>query len=169
MTAEFRWGLRQEVEEFLYREAWLLDEGRLYEWLDLFTEDAMYWMPVREAGSAAEGPAPQAEPSPLFFDDKEFLSLRVRRLDPGLAPTDQTPPRTRHLVTNVWLGDDSSADEVTAHSNFLVRQTGHPHAEHIVVGKREDRLRKVDGQWRIARRKVVLEQTVLPRNLSILF
>src|SRR6266540_1877994 len=101
--------LREEVEEFLYHEAWLLDEGRLYEWVDLFTDDARYWMPVREtiqgndSGIPEEGELAQ----PLFDDTKDFLLLRVKRLDTGLAHAETPRSRTRHLITNVWLGDDA--------------------------------------------------------------
>jgi 3-phenylpropionate/cinnamic acid dioxygenase small subunit len=48
--------LRQEVETFLYEEARLLDKWRLHEWLDLFTEDARYWMPMRETLPPSEPP-----------------------------------------------------------------------------------------------------------------
>ena len=163
--------LRQEIEEFLYHEAWLLDEGRLYEWVELFTDDARYWMPVREtiqgndSGIPEEGELAQ----PLFDDDKNFLLLRVKRLDTGLAHAETPRSRTRHLITNIWLGEDATPDEVPVYSNFLVYQARLERSEHFFLGKREDRLRKVDGQWKIAKRKIVLEQTLLPRTLSILF
>ena len=163
--------LRQEIEEFLYHEAWLLDEGRLYEWVELFTDDARYWMPVREtiqgndSGIPEEGELAQ----PLFDDDKNFLLLRVKRLDTGLAHAETPRSRTRHLITNIWLGDDATPDEAPVYSNFLVYQARLERSEHFFLGKREDRLRKVDGQWKIAKRKIVLEQTLLPRTLSILF
>ena len=47
MTTASRTELRLEVEDFLYHEARLLDERRFHEWLDLFTEDVVYWMPTR--------------------------------------------------------------------------------------------------------------------------
>ncbi len=163
--------LREEVEEFLYHEAWLLDEGRLYEWVDLFTDDARYWMPVRETiqGNDSGIPAEDELAQPLFDDTKDFLLLRVKRLDTGLAHAETPRSRTRHLITNIWLGDDVTPDLVTAYSNFLVYQARLERSEHFFVGKREDLLRKVDGQWKIVKRKIVLEQTLLPRTLSILF
>lgn len=164
--------LRQEVEEFLYREAWLLDEGRLYEWVELFTDDARYWMPVRENIQGRESGIPEEDElaQPLFDDDKNFLLMRVRRLDTGLAHAETPRSRTRHLITNIWVDDANSSDgEIVVHSNFLVYQGRLERSEHFFLGKREDRLRKVDGQWKIARRKIVLDQTLLPRTLSVLF
>lgn len=161
--------MKQEVEDFLFREAWLLDEGRFHEWVELFTDDARYWMPVtelvEEQPESAEGEAPLA--LPIFDDDKEFLAMRAKRLDTGLAHAEQPRSRTRHLITNVWI-DDVGNGELTAHSNFLVFQVVRER-EALYVGKREDRLRRVDGEWKIAARKIVLAQRVLPRTLSILF
>ncbi len=164
--------LRLEIEEFLYHEAWLLDEGRLYEWVDLFTEDARYWMPVREVIQGRESGIPEEGElaQPLFDDDKNFLLMRVKRLDTGLAHAEQPRSRTRHLISNIWVDDaDGSGDEIRVYSNFLVFQSRLERSEHFFLGKREDRLRKVDDQWKIAHRKIVLDHTLLPRTLSILF
>lgn len=163
--------LEQEVARFLYREAWLLDEWRLHEWVNLFTDDARYWMPVRETIQGQdEGIAPEGELAlSIFDDDKNFLSMRARRLDTGLAHAEQPRSRTRHLITNIWLGDEATEHEVTAYSNFIVFQATRDRPDEFFVGTREDRLRRMDGQWKIARRKIVLEQTVLPRTLTVLF
>lgn len=162
--------LQLEVERFLYREAWLLDQWRLHEWVDLFTDDARYWMPVREIIEGRPDGLPQEGELALsiFNDDKEFLRMRAKRLDTGLAHAEQPRSRVRHLITNIWI-DDVTADELTAHSSFIVFQAVRHRSEDFYVGGREDRLRKVNGEWKIARRKIVLEQLVLPRTLTILF
>ena len=162
--------LHYEVEQFLYREARLLDDGQLHEWLDLFTEDARYWMPSRlTMQHRREGIYEEEEFAvALIRDDKDFLTKRVRRLDTGLAHAETPPSRTRHLITNVEVVE-SAGDEVTAHSNFVVFQGRRDRMSYQFYGKREDRLRRVDGDWRIARRKVVLDHVVLPRGLSVLF
>jgi 3-phenylpropionate/cinnamic acid dioxygenase small subunit len=160
-----------EVEQFLYREARLLDEERLHEWLDLFTEDARYFMPVRQtiqgrpAGVYEEDEFAVA----LIRDDKEFLTKRVLRLDSGLAHAETPPSRTRHLITNVEVIVDGADDEVIVHSNFVLFQGRRDRMSYQFYGKREDRLRRVDGAWKIAQRKVVLDHVVLPRGLSVLF
>jgi dibenzofuran dioxygenase beta subunit len=160
--------LRQEVEEFLYWEARLLDDGRFYEWLELFTEDARYWMPARETRERGEeGVCKEGELS-LFEDDKNFLVMRVRRLDTGLAHAEQPPSRTRHFISNIEVLHEEG-NEIDVNSNVLGFQSRIEKSECFFVGKREDRLRKVDGAWRICRRKIVLDQTLLPRSISILF
>jgi len=160
--------LHYEVEQFLYREARLLDGGQFYEWLDLFTDDARYWMPTRETRERREDEVRKAGELSLIEDDKNFLLTRVKRFDTGLAHAEQPPSRTRHFIMNVEIVGEENG-EIEVHSNILVFQGRYEKSENFFVGKREDRLRKVDGQWRIARRKIVLDQTVLPRVLSIFF
>ena len=117
----------QDVAEFLYREAELLDERRFEEWLDLFTEDAHYWMPLRRN-------VPRDEP------EREFSRA-------GAAPT-----------------------EVSVKSRFIVYRNRVETETDFLVGKREDLLRRVNGDWKIARRKIVLDQNVLlAKNLTVFF
>jgi 3-phenylpropionate/cinnamic acid dioxygenase small subunit len=164
------WDLQHEIEQFLYYEAWLLDEGRLYDWLDLFTDDAYYWMPVRETVQLPEDEKQEKGLAlSLFDDDKAFLTLRVKRLDTGLAHAEQPPSRTRHLITNVRVVDRASEGDVTVHSSFVVYQGRLERSDHLFSGKREDRLRRLESGWKIARRKIILDQALLPRTLSIFF
>src|SRR5438067_12147940 len=97
-------GLQQEIEQFLFREARLLDEGRFHEWLELFSDDVRYCMPVQEAIQGADALAERAGLDlafALFDDDKKSLQMRVRRLDTGLAHVEEPPSLTQRLITNV--------------------------------------------------------------------
>jgi 3-phenylpropionate/cinnamic acid dioxygenase small subunit len=89
--------LRVEVEQFLYHEAWLLDHGRLDEWLALFTDDATYWIPLE---------ANQADPlttSSIVYDDRRLLAVRVRQFQHPRAHARVPAPRTVHQVGNVQV------------------------------------------------------------------
>jgi 3-phenylpropionate/cinnamic acid dioxygenase small subunit len=160
--------LTREIEQFLYREARLLDDGRFAEWLDLFTDDAQYWVPARETRASRDEGVRKPGELPMFEDDKRFLVTRVKRLETELAHAEQPPSRTRHFVNNVEIVERGE-NEIEVHSNILVFQSRLERTEMFFVGKREDRLRKVDGNWLIARRKVILDQTLLPRSISIFF
>src|SRR6266567_8515859 len=120
-AAHERMSLREEIEVFLYEEARLLDDWRLHEWLELFTDDIRYWMPNRETLPVAEK---TIEPDDLAFglydEDKSALMLRVRRLDTGLAHVEEPRSVTRHMISNVLVGDAGKPGEVLAHSNFMV-------------------------------------------------
>lgn len=160
--------LQDDVERFLYQEARFLDEGRFEEWLALFTDDAKYWAPTRESRARREDEVRREGELPLFEDDKRFMTARVQRLATGLAHAEQPASRTRHFVSNVEV-EPREGPEVDVRSNILVYQSRLERTESVFVGSRQDRLRKVDGGWRIVRRKVVLDQTLLPRALSIFF
>jgi 3-phenylpropionate/cinnamic acid dioxygenase small subunit len=161
--------LLTDVEQFLYREAQLLDEGRFHEWLELFTEDASYWVPIRESVLGGEESIEVNDGMTIshFDDDLAMLRQRVQRLDTGFAHTETPPSRTRHLITNVRV--DGDGDEVVAHSNFLLFQSRREHSEFFFLGSRVDHLRKVGDGWKIARRKVVLDHSTLPRAVSVFF
>ena len=161
--------LKDEVEAFLYQEADLLDERRFEEWLDLFTEDARYWMPMRRNVPADE---PEREftregADVNWFDEgKDTLTRRVKQIRTGVHWAEQPPSRTCHMVANVQILE-ARPDEVAVKSRFLLYRNRLETETDVLVGKREDLLRRVDGRWRIARRKIVLDQNVLlAKNLT---
>jgi dibenzofuran dioxygenase subunit beta len=163
--------LQHEIEQFLYHEAWLLDEWRFDEWLELFTDDLVYFMPSRELIANRAQTAKEEEPAlTLFRDRKDFLVKRVRRLQTELAHSEMPSSRTRRLITNVMLNEDE--DGVRVHCNFVIFQSrtdSLQHSGNTFFGKRVDRLRKVNGQWKFTRRKIELDHVLLPQTLSIFF
>jgi 3-phenylpropionate/cinnamic acid dioxygenase small subunit len=162
--------LRQEVEVFLFEEARLLDKWQLDEWLDLFTADTRYWMPMRETLPASEKPPEPGDLAYVLLDeDKGSLIARVTRLNTGLAHVEEPRSFTRHMVSNVLVRETEKPDEVIAESNIMVFQVHRRGHEYLYVGSREDLLRRVNGWWRIAQRKIYLDQLVLPRAISIFF
>jgi len=165
--------LWHEVQNFLVHEARLLDERLFEKWLDLFTDDVAYWMPERlnplESHDVDDGVSKPGDLS-LFEDTKETLRTRVARLGTGMAWAEVPPSRTRHLVTNVQVEAGGTEPEIKVRSNFLVYRTQLEHSQDIFVGMRDDVLRKVSGQWKIARRTILLDQAVLSSpNLSVFF
>ena len=156
----------------LYDEANALDERRLRDWLDFFTDDATYWMPIRSTRSRTEAELEFTKPGEgAFFDeDRRLLEARVYKLETGSAWAEDPPSRTRHCVSNVRITAVHSAAEVTASCNFMVYRSRLDAEEDLWVGRRFDHLRKVDDRWKIVRREIYLDQTVLTsKNLSTLF
>ena len=165
--------LWHEVERFLAMETRLLDEQQFEDWLDLFTDDAIYRMPVRmnpwRSSSPEDGVTKPGEMA-LFEETKETLTARVARLRTGVAWREVPASRTRHLITNIEVEQRDGPSEVLARSNFLVYRTQLERDRDVFVGSRRDELRRVDGAWRIARRELLLDDVVLPaKNLSIFF
>lgn len=162
----------REIERFLIREARLLDERRYDEWVELFTNDVHYWMPVRRDKTRGPGKDEFAGEGELaFFDEtKDTLQRRVAKLATGLAWAEEPPSRTRHLITNMDAEEGALEGEVRAFSNFIVYRTRLETKQDLFVGAREDVLRRQGDSWRIARRKILLDMTVLfADNLSIFF
>ncbi len=169
--------LKQEIEDFLYREADLLDERRYREWLDLLTEDARYWMPMRRnvPPDDLEREFTREGADVNWFDEgKETLARRVGQILTGVHWAEEPPSRICHMVSNVQIRCASppgpAPSEVAVKCRFLVYRNRVQTETDILVGKREDLLRKVDGHWKIARRKIVLDQSVLlTKNLTFFF
>lgn len=161
--------LQHEVEQFLYQEAEILDHRRFQEWLDLFTEDAHYWMPIRSTRARGDeaNEFTREDENSYFDDDKPMLARRVAKFDTGFSWAEDPPSRTRHMVTNVRIRNGAGTNEIAVVCNFIVYRSRMATDEDLWIGEREDLLRKGGGQWRIARRKIFLDQTVLrSKNLS---
>ena len=163
--------LRFDAEEFLYYEADLLDSNQFDAWLNLLTDDIHYWMPIRRTTQAKETHLEFTKPGGMAFfdDDKETLTMRVDRLKVGRAWAEDPPSRTRHLLSNIRIAT-IAGDEITVNTNFQLYRTRLNSEEDSWIGRREDTLRRVDGELKLARRHIFLEQTViLSQNMSSLF
>src|SRR6266571_1280942 len=164
--------LVRQIEEFLYHEAELLDERHFEEWLDLFTDDVRYWMPMRRNVPADEMEREFTREGldvNWFDEGKDTLTRRVKQIRTGVHWAEQPPSRTCHMVSNVQVLS-AAADEVRVKSRFLLYRNRVETETDMLVGKREDLLRRANGGWRIARRKIILDQSVLlAKNLTFFF
>ena len=166
--------LHREIEDFLYGEAELLDTRHFEEWLDLFTEDARYWMPMRRnvPHDDREREFTREGADVNWFDEgKDTLGRRVAQLRTGIHWAEEPPSRICHMVSNVQIlraaPAGPTAAEVAVRCRFLVYRNRVETETDVLVGKREDVLRRVDGRWKIARRMIVLDQSVLlAKNLT---
>lgn len=141
---------RQEVENYLYKEARLLDEGRLQEWLALFTAEARYWIPCNR-----DDIDPMREVS-IIFDDRQRMEERVWRVESGLAYAQEPRSRIRHLITNVEVLPGETEDSAATSSNFVVYELRRG-KQLAYVGRCEHHLQKdEEGDWKIAYKKVEL-------------
>lgn len=149
---------RAEAEQLLAREARLLDEVRLEEWLGLFTEDGLYWLPL-EDGDAEDAPGTIS----IFYDDSKRREERVYRTlhTPVL---DQNPrSRTVHVIGNVELGDQDEKGDFIVYCTQVIgetrsggqRQVG-LNQTRVLFARCEYRLRAAAGTWRISMKKMLL-------------
>ncbi len=158
-----------EVYSFLMYEAELLDERREREWLDQLCADVVeYLMPVRVNRERGEGDG-FSEEAFFFQETRGSLELRVRRLETEYAWAEDPPSRTRHFVTNIRVVEGEEEDEVAVRSNLLLyRSRGSDPRHDLISAERKDVLRKEDGQWKLKKRVILLDHSVLmTHNLSV--
>ena len=166
VSLETQW----HVQQFLFREAAMLDDRRFDEWLALFSVDATYRAPVRvtreEAGDDGTGEL-------CFFDDGfGELELRVQGLQVRSAWAEIPPSRTRRMISNVLVEPVASGgDDLLARSNFLVYRSRLETVEHFFAGSRRDVLRPLgDGEFQIRSREIVFDTVAFQTdNISLMF
>lgn len=168
-STRVRYGSEQYdvVVDFLYREAELLDERRHEEWLALLTDDVRYVAPVRVTT------AHTLEDSTLsgmahFDEDHYSLTKRIQRFATEHAWAEDPPSRTRRHVTNVRV-HRCAPDELTARSNLLLfRSRGDLYEHDLISATRTDVLRVAEDGLRLARRDILLDESVLrTQNLAV--
>ena len=146
--------LEREVENFLVREAALLDEWRLDDWLALFTEDARYMVPATDL--------PTADPKEtlaIINDDMARLRGRVERLKSRHAHREFPWSRTRRFITNVRI-KEIVGEEILVNASFLVYRIRSGQVDPL-IGSYVYTLRRVDGALKIATRNAVLDLEAL--------
>ena len=159
----------REITDFLMREAEMLDNREFEEWLAVLTEDIYYNVPVRITQGRDQGTGHLAD-SAWFRENRASLEMRVKRLrTPGVVAEDP-PSRTRHFISNLRLTNGGRNGEIEARTNLLVyRSRGDSAHYDLFSGERRDILRRVDGGWKLARREILLDQSVLgAQDLSII-
>lgn len=157
------------IRAFLYKEAELLDNREFEQWLQLWTEDAAYRMPVRVTRDRRESVGEFLEDFAHFDETREMLEMRVRRLGTRAAWAEEPPSRTRHFVSNVRVSRSQTESEYLVRANLLLyRNRGDSPHHDLLSAERHDRLVLETGGWRIRERIIYLDQTTLGTlNLSI--
>lgn len=149
---------RNQISDFLFHEAELLDERRFEEWLDLFDEAGMFWIPLDPDAD------PTREPS-ILYDDAELRRARVHQLLGGMHWSQAPPSRTIHAISNVRVGPEEADGHVVVRCNLIVTELRSGGGRAIQLGLGDQRtiagrclyrlLPKEDG-WAIGLKKVML-------------
>jgi 3-phenylpropionate/cinnamic acid dioxygenase small subunit len=145
---------------FLNHESDLLDKNKLDEWFELLTDDITYQIPVRTTRGRLEEQE-FSEASFFMKEDYESLQSRIHRLKTEYDWSENPPSRSRRYVTNIKI-DRIDGDELFIRSNLLLYRTrGDKTSYDLISCEREDTLRRVDTELKLAKRRVLLDQTVL--------
>lgn len=141
---------RNDIEDFLYEEAALLDEWRLEEWLELLTEDASYYVPSTDI--------PEGDHKSTLFliaDDATRIRSRVKQLLGRFAHAEHPRSRTRRLISNVRIRS-VAGDTVRVTANFAVYRARMEQLD-TYVGRYEYVLVHKDGKLKIRERRAILD------------
>ena len=141
---------QREVEQLLYHQAEVLDERRWEEWLDLFTEDGIYWMPASAAQQTGEG-----HPN-IFYEDHYLMDMRIRRVEHPYAHSQAAGHRTSHVVSNVMIkSENQTSRELVVTSRFHMFEYRLDDLRHF-GGKYTHTLIKSDDAYKIKLQRVDL-------------
>ena len=138
----------RDVERFIYREARMLDEGRFRDWLALWREDGIYWVPVKH------GDADPARDVSIIYDDYLRLEQRVDRLLSGSVLAVQGTMHMRRVVSNIEITKSTSGGTV-AESNFVLG-VSRSAEQQLWIGRSIYTLEADGANMRMIRKKVLL-------------
>ncbi|MCV7408750.1 3-phenylpropionate dioxygenase [Mycobacterium florentinum] len=156
-----------QAHQFLVDEAYLLDAQQYELWLETLTDDVRYTMPVRV--TTARGAGFDTSPGMAHFDeDKYSLSQRVARMGTEHVWAEDPPSRLRHFITNVRTFESDDAHLVVESAELLFRSRGDVNESALLSCGREDVLRWCDDRWKLARRTISADESVLRmQNLAV--
>ncbi len=138
----------RSIEQFLYREARYADEHDYDAWEALWTDDAIYWVP---ANGADNDPTTQMS---ILYDNRGRISTRLKQLRTGKRYAQAPPSNLRRVVSNVEVLENT-AQECVVGANFVLVESRERRTE-IWAGRTTYRIRLVDGELKLAYKKVVL-------------
>lgn len=149
--------------KLLYTEAAHLDSQRWDEWLAMYLEDCEFWVPAWQSEHTYTSD-PSRELSLIYYSSRSGLEDRVWRVRSGKSPASVPLPRTQHMITNVLPEQSSDTDSVLrVSSEWVTRQYATKHrSTDVLYGRYEHEFVVHQGEWRIARKKVILLNDTMP-------
>jgi len=141
---------RDQIIDFIYDEARMLDEGRYDEWLALWLEDGIYWMPLDYKQTEAK------MTTSLMHEDMFMLKLRVERLNGARTFSQKPKSRCHHVIQRPFIDEfDEGAGRFKTNTSMHYVETRLDEQQLLALTATHD-LVLVDGKLRIANKRVDL-------------
>lgn len=155
-----------EAAALLYHEALLLDRGDYEAWVDLFTDDCLFWLPAwRDDGTQTDDP--DRELSLIYYRGRRNLADRVQRIRSGFSVASVVMPRVSHMIGNV-LASPCGEAAVRVDSSFIINvHDVRTHRSHAYFGRYEHELRLEPDGWKISSKIIRLLNDVVPTLLDV--
>jgi len=159
------------VEQFLYREADLLDAFALEEWLALLDEDVTLEVPIRVARHPGSERPEFSQEASYLREDYAMIRERVGRLAKEYAWSENPRSRIRHVIGNVRVLETGDGELTVANNQHVFRSYGDTPDHDLLSAQRRTLLRRTDGEgprFTIGHRTVYLDHTILnTKNLTL--
>jgi ethylbenzene dioxygenase beta subunit len=159
------------IERFYRMEARLLDAEDFRSWYALLADDLFYWAPLQENRFRRDKrPVINADNMAFFDERKADIAVRIGRLSSNLVWTEDPPTRHVYIISNVEAFETDVPGEIEVHSTFIQHRNRSEHDEATLYGRRRDILRVQGEGFQIARRLILLPQSILlTKNLTTFF
>jgi len=160
--------IHHSVEQFLFREADLLDAFELQEWLGFVAEDVTLQVPVRSAQVPGSEQSEFSETNHYLREDYEMIRERVGRLEKEYAWSENPRSRVRHVIGNVRVLETDGDTLTVSNNQHVFRSYGDTPDHDLISAQRHTTLREAGDSFEIADRTVYLDHTVLnTKNLTL--
>ena len=153
------------ASDIVYREARLLDSGQWADWVAMYGDDAVYWVPawLDEYDTTSD---PNTQVSLVYHDNRRGLEERIARIESRKSITALPLPRVVHLISNLEAKEASSG-QIECHSAFAVHVYDPRVAkEHVRYGRYQHTLTRDGAGWKIARKVITLSNDNVPTLLD---
>ena len=152
--------------DVLFREGHYLDSRNWQAWLDLYTEDAVFWLPAWRSENELCG-SPDSELSLIYYEGRGGLTDRVWRATSGLSVASTPLARTAHTISNVILREADTEDEAKLAASWSTHvYDPKTHRQQTFFGLYEHDLHRGPEGWRISRKKILLMNDRIPTSLD---
>jgi 3-phenylpropionate/cinnamic acid dioxygenase small subunit len=163
-------GAYHDIADALHDEAAALDERRFGDWLAMLADDLLYTAPIRLTRTGQNGDRNVMRTMMHFQDDRPSIMQRLRRLDKNCAWAEDPPSRTRRFVTNIRVAQGEGATEFEVVSYLLVKRSrGDSASLEEISAERRDVWRAYDSRYLLARREIIVDQSVLGMSNFAIF
>jgi len=162
--------LYNELLEFLYDEAGLLDLQKFDDWAEILDKDLSYTAPLRITRQGPDRANTIVRTTLHFDDDYGSIMARLQRLDTKSAWAEDPPSRTRRFVTNVRVWESVKPGEYEVESYLLLSRSRYEQSTlQMLSCVRHDLVRRSGpGAFKLARREIIIDQSVLGMaNLAV--
>lgn len=157
---------RSEAEDLLYREARALDERRFDDWLAMYAEDVVFWVPAWKSETTPTSD-PNSELSLIYYEGKQNLADRIWRLNSGLSNASEIPARVVHLIGNVIVERGDEQEAVILSSFTVHRHDARSDRTHVFFGLYRHIFRQDGSSWLIAAKTITLMNDCIPTVADI--